>query len=454
MHERKLSTAEVATLLVSASCGMGFLLGTGELALREGMAGCLYAVATATGLVLLGLYAPVLWQSGVSIWNRFDRFYGSSVSRSIALLSLIWMIGALAAQIRGGSAVLAMVGIPDTVALSLVCVGLIALSFVRLPWLSAGLAFCMLASAVLLTHALVKTAGLGIWLHAPILFVRALPQDAFGRIGFTVATVVAMVVWGADYQQFVLVADSPATARTGCLLAAILVFILGFLPASAVIAARALWHLSGTADSSTVVPLLLAHSVASGVASGIVTSTLITAALGAGCAILRAMIDALAAVGPSVIRGSVCARLLTVGPSALVASRGQSLVDTMVELSMVYLAAISPILVFRLLRVRVSDTTANASMAAGSAVALSCYLLRWTGMVALPETSALCLAIPIALGFAAAVHYCTVTWHRGNRGPEELRARGRSVTAVHLTRWATQESVAPNSGERDTSPFR
>ena len=454
MHERTLNTAQVATLLLSASCGMGFLLGTGELALHEGMAGCLYTVATATGLVLLGLCAPALWSSGESIWNRFARFYGSSVSRGTALLSLIWMTGALATQIRGASAVLTMVGIPDSVALSLICFMLFGLSFIRLPLLSAGLAFCMLGSAALLTHVLIKTAELGIWMHAPILFVRALPHGAFGQVGFTVATIVAMVVWGADYQQFVLAADSRATARAGCLLAAILVFIVGFLPASAVIAARALWHLNDTTDSARVVPMLLAHSVAGSVASTLVILTLITAALGSACAILRAMIDALTAAGPIRIRGPVRTRLLTVGLSALVASRSQSLVDTMVELSMVYLAAISPILVFRLLRIRASAKTANASMAAGSAVALSCYLLRWAGMVTLPQGSALYLALPAALGFAGAVHYYTVAWHCGNGGREEQGSRERSVTDGQLTRWATQELIAPNSGARDTSPFR
>jgi solute:Na+ symporter, SSS family len=454
MHERTLNTAQVATLLLSASCGMGFLLGTGELALHEGMAGCLYTVATATGLVLLGLCAPALWSSGESIWNRFASLYGSSVRHGIALLSLIWMTGTLATQIRGGSVVLAMIGMPGSVALPLVCSLLIGFSFIRLPWLSAGLAFCMLGSAALLTHVLVKTAELGIWLDAPILFVRALPHDAFCQVGFTVATVAAMVVWGADYQQFVLAADNPAAARTGCLLAAILVFIVGFLPASAVIAARSLWHLSNTTDSATVVPMVLAHSVAGSVASSLVTSTLIAAALGSACAILRAMIDALTTVGPILIRGPLRARLLTVGLSALVASRSQSLVDTMVELSMVYLAAISPILVFRLLRIRTSDKTANASMAAGAAVALSCYLLRWAGMVTLPQASALCLAIPVALGFAGAVHYYTVAWHCGNGGREEQGSRERSVTDGHLTRLATQELIAPNSGERDTSPFR
>lgn len=57
MSELTLKTVQVATLLVSTSCGTGFLLGTGELALHGGMAGCLYAIATALGLVGLAARA-------------------------------------------------------------------------------------------------------------------------------------------------------------------------------------------------------------------------------------------------------------------------------------------------------------------------------------------------------------------------------------------------------------
>jgi solute:Na+ symporter, SSS family len=179
-----------------------------------------------------------------------------------------------------------------------------------------------------------------------------------------------------------------------------------------------------------------------------------TAALGSACAILRAMIDAFTTVGPSLTPGQIWTRLLTVGPSALVASRSQSLVDTMIELSMVYLAAISPMLIFRLLRIRASDKTANTSMAVGSIIALSCYLLRWAGVVTLPRASALCLAIPIALGFAGIVHFYTVVWHFGNKDRDESRSRESSITDPHVTHWTPQELIAPSSGEHGTSPFR
>ncbi|MFM0229706.1 hypothetical protein [Paraburkholderia sediminicola] len=53
MVERMLNTAQLASMLVSTSCGIGFLLGTGELTQHQGMAGSLYAIATTLGLFVL-----------------------------------------------------------------------------------------------------------------------------------------------------------------------------------------------------------------------------------------------------------------------------------------------------------------------------------------------------------------------------------------------------------------
>jgi SSS family solute:Na+ symporter len=404
MSEHSLNTSQVTVLLVGTSCGIGFLMGTGELAVREGMAGCLYALATALGLAVLAFYAPMLRRSGQSIWRRFDQTYGPSVGRSVALLSLIWMTGVLATQIRGGSAVLVLTGIPATAALLLMSVTLLVLSMARLSWLSAGLGICMLACGVMLGNTLLETAGLGVWLHAPILFASALRHTAFAHTGFSVATIVAMVICGADYQQFVIAASTPKTARIGCMLAAGCVFVAGFLPASAVIATRTLWHLDNVDNPVQIVPMLLIHSMPDNISPALVIAMLIAAAIGAGCAILRSMSDALTATGPRIFQHRIWSRILPVVLSSFVASRGQSLIDMMIELNMVYLAAVGPLLLLRLLRLHLSDTAASASLAAGCSVALACYLLSWTGIVVLPGGATALLSLCFALAVAGVMH--------------------------------------------------
>lgn len=88
MVGRNLGAIHVAALLVSASCGIAFLLGTGEMAIHSGIAGSLYAVVTAFGMFALGLIAKRLWFAGKPIWEVFGNQYGPVVRKAVALLSL------------------------------------------------------------------------------------------------------------------------------------------------------------------------------------------------------------------------------------------------------------------------------------------------------------------------------------------------------------------------------
>jgi SSS family solute:Na+ symporter len=400
MTDRNLNAAQVASLLVSTSCGIGFLLGTGELAVHQGMASCLYAIATALGLTVLAFCAPLLWTAGQSIWHWFAQLYGPSVSNRVALLSLVWMTGVLAAQIRGASSLLALTTVPPASALLLTDLLLVGLSFMRLSWISAGFAFCMLACNVVLVRSLIETGGLVAWLHAPVRFIDALRVFPPAHTGYVVVSVVAMVICGTDYQQFIIAARTPTTSRTGSLLAAMVVFGIGFLPASAVIAAVPIWHLDGVADPVQTVPIVLMHSLSlysMSTTRYLVTVVLFTTALGSGCSILRAMSDATATLGPRIITKSLWSRSLLIFLASLVSMRGQSLVDMMVDLNMVYLAAVGPLLGLGLMRVHVSDKAAKASIAAGCGIAVTCYLIRWTGIVAMPEVTPLFVAPPLCL---------------------------------------------------------
>ena len=81
-----LSAWQVATLLVSASYGIGFLFGSGEVALQWGMAGSIYAMVTALGIAVLAFAAPRLWRSGLQIWQVLGAAYGAKASTLVAVL--------------------------------------------------------------------------------------------------------------------------------------------------------------------------------------------------------------------------------------------------------------------------------------------------------------------------------------------------------------------------------
>jgi len=122
MTTRVLGALQVAALLVSASYGIGFLFGSGEMALTHSMAGGLYGVATALGMLALASFAGRLWKLGMPVWELFGRAFGPPIQRAVALLSLVWMSGVLAAQIAGGVAIAEVIGLPRELAQAAVLV--------------------------------------------------------------------------------------------------------------------------------------------------------------------------------------------------------------------------------------------------------------------------------------------------------------------------------------------
>ena len=431
MSERTLKTVQIASLLVSTSCGTGFLLGTGELALNGGMAGCLYAIASAVGLLALAAFARGLSTTRHSIWTRLDQIYGRSVGRVVASLSLVWMTGVLAAQIRGGTAVLTLAGIGPTAALVLVDLLLICLSTSRLSWLAAGFAICMLACNVVLVRTLLLTDGLGVWLHAPVQFLDGLHGTTLDHTGLTVASVVLMVICGADYQQFLIAARTPAMARNGCLLAAAFVFLIGFLPASAVVAASPVWNLQRLADPVQVIPVVLMHTLSghsANMARKLVIVVLLTTALGAGCSILRAMTDATASLGPRSAARPIWSRVLPIALGTLVARHGQSLIDMMIDLNMVYISAVGPLVAVTLANRRIPDRWASATLAIGGCIAIAIYFARWTGLTIIQEDN------PIIASFLLLLVITILLWRRSTVYLENGRAEDPTLTMIQPPR--------------------
>ncbi|MDS0862191.1 hypothetical protein NUV25_31245 [Burkholderia pseudomultivorans] len=425
MADRTLAAWNVASLLVSTSCGIGFFLGTGELALQQGMAACLYAVATSIGLVALAFSAPRLQKTGQSIWTYFGSLYGPAVSQQVAAFSLIWMTGVLSAQIRGASAILTLSGMPQAAATISVDCLVLAFSLLRISWLSGVFALCMFGCTAILVFSLAKTHSLILWLHAPALFVKSIQMQPDEHTGLVLLSVAVLVLCGADYQQFPAMARTPAHARSGCLLAAAIVLGVGFLPATAVIAGANSWQLSHLANQAQVVPTLLIRVIGSSshVMSLAVTCVLMITALGSACSILRAMIDATAAVSRGVSIPPVFHRMLPVLAATVIAIYGESIINVMVTLNVVYLAAVVPLLILTLLGYPVRNQSAGRSMFVGAGVSALCVLIEWTRAIHLPEATPLILAWPCALVAALRSRTSIIQTTPNPIGAQEARQR-------------------------------
>ncbi|MBN3846120.1 hypothetical protein G3N58_04630 [Paraburkholderia sp. Ac-20342] len=426
MAERTLAVWNVSSLLVSTSCGIGFFLGTGELALQQGMAACLYAVATALGLVALALSAPRLQESGQSIWTYFGALYGPTVSQQVAAFSLIWMTGVLSAQIRGASAILALSGMPQTASIISVDCLVLTFSFLRISWLSGMFALCMCGCTAILVFALAETHNLILWLRAPAIFVESIRTRPVEHTGLVLLSVAALVLCGADYQQFPAMARTSTHARVGCLIAAVIVLGIGFLPAAAVIAGAVPWQLNHLSDQAQVVPTLLTRAIGSSsqVISLAVTCILIITALGSACSILRAMSDATATVSRGASIPLILHRVLPIFAATLVAIHRQSIINVMVTLNIVYLAAVVPLLVLTLLGYPIQDQSAKRSMFIGAVVSALCFMIEWTRAINMPEATPLILAWPCALVAALRSRSITQT-RRSCLSARELRQRSQ-----------------------------
>jgi solute:Na+ symporter, SSS family len=379
-----LSAWQVATLLVSTSYGIGFLFGSGEVALRWGMAGSIYAVITALGIAVLAFVAPKVWRNGMQIWQMLGAAYGAKVSRLVALLSVVWMSGVLAAQIHGGVAVMQLMGASRMPAYALMLILIFAASRMKLEMAAKVFAVCLMASSLALIHALFSIDGLPVLRSAVPSFandLQLIPTDRLWAIALAVAP---LVVTGADYQQFVIAARTPRAAVLGCLMAAGFLFLFGFVPAAIVLAYENVSAAAHPAYGNQIIPFIMSElfqRLASGYGWAMLIG-LLTAALGSAAAIVRAMSAAtLSAVDYK--HQSDGTNLVMILLGGLIASRGQAIIDTMVALNMVYLGAIGVVLVALLVRWKVSAQSAWLAMLAGFIASLLGYVYGWAGLTTL-----------------------------------------------------------------------
>jgi SSS family solute:Na+ symporter len=171
--------------------------------------------------------------------------------------------------------------------------------------------------------------------------------------------------------------------------------------------------LDGLADAKQVMPFMLAR-VAASVGPGAYTVMLATlgfAALGSAAAIVRAMTAALAAVAPRALPSPH--RVLPVAAlviGALLAARGQGIIDTMVSVNVVYIASVAVPFVALLGRRGIPGSCVLLAMMAGFVAAAVAYLAGWWGWI-----DARIDAVSLFSGLAASLLAVAVSMIRDRR---------------------------------------
>lgn len=382
MVQRNLGAAQVAALLVSASYGVAFLLGSGEMAVHAGMAGSLYPIVTALGMLALALAAPTLWRGRQLIWDVFGERYGPVVRKLVALLSLVWMAGVLAAQIHGGIAVLVAAGLSPTHALALIAAALLAMSSIELGAASMFFACCLVATNLALVHALIHCDGLTVYLHAWPAFLREIRAAPRAGTLVTIAAVGFLVITGSDYQQFAIAARRACDAWLGCVLAGLFLMVTGFLPAATIVAALHAGNLSGLTDTASAVPWIMLQI--NGPMGMVCVVAILLAALGSGTAITRAMSSALEGLQPGNDQHGFAWRVLITATGCAIATDGQAIVSTIVSLNTVYVAAVGLLFLIDEAGRGIAPRCASWMLVSGAAASLFVSAMNWTGTGDLP----------------------------------------------------------------------
>lgn len=383
-ENRKLDSVSLAALLVSAHYGLGFILGTAEQSLSLGAGGSLYAVSLGLGTIaLLGL-AKFYWIRVEQIWTLLGNRYGNQVKILLGFMSWLSLIGIEAVQMISGAFILKVLGV--SLLPSMLILAILFTIASLLPMEKAGFLFqgLLILNFVAMLYGLWELHGFLVYLRSPLEFIPSLKQvRPTDLVGIPLSTILLVLI-EMKYQQFFVQAKDVRSLYQGCVLAAIVLLLLAFLPSAVVVAAQNSGILPTGIDGKETLPFILSW-IGGGVDNplGIVLMmSLMVPALGVGSSILRMQTKTV--LDFNILPASNLNRLLITVANALlalvVALKGGEIVNLIVYFYAVYVAAVFVSFVAYLLaetqRYVFSIKSVRLSLIMGSISASSVLLLN------------------------------------------------------------------------------
>jgi SSS family solute:Na+ symporter len=343
-ENRRLDAFSLAALLVSAHYGLGFLLGTAEKSLTLDTAGSLYAVSLGLGTIALLALAKFYWTQVEQIWTLLGNRYGTQVKIIVGLMSWLSLIGIEAVQMISGAFILKVLGIP--VLPSMVVLAILFTVVSLLPVEKAGFLFrgLLVLNFLALLYGLWVLHGLSGYLRSPLEFIPSLEQVSLPTlIGISLSTILLVLI-DMKYQQFVVQAKDVQSLYRGCILAAILLLLLAFLPSSVVVAAKEAGILPTDIEGKETLPFILSWigGGADKPLGVVLIISLLVPALGVGSSILR--VQSKTILDFNILPISNFNRLLITIANALlalaVALKGGEIVNLIVSFYAAYVSAV------------------------------------------------------------------------------------------------------------------
>jgi SSS family solute:Na+ symporter len=186
--------------------------------------------------------------------------------------------------------------------------------------------------------------GLPKYLRSPIEFIPSLEQVSLSTlIGISLSTILLVLI-DMKYQQFVVQAKDVQSLYRGCILAAILLLLLAFLPSSVVVAAKEAGILPTDIEGKETLPFILSWigGGADKPLGVVLIISLLVPALGVGSSILR--VQSKTIFDFNILPTSNSNRLLITIVNALlalvVALKGGEIVNLIVSFYAAYVSAV------------------------------------------------------------------------------------------------------------------
>lgn len=342
---RKLDAFTLAAFLVSAHYGLGFLLGTAEQSLTLGAAGSLYPVCLSLGTIILLVLAKFYWIRVEQIWTLLGDRYGNGVKIGIGLMSWASYIGIEAVQIISGGFILKVLGMPVIPSMIILAILFACLSL--LPVEKAGFLFrgFLILNFIVMLYGLSVLHGFSEYGQAPIEFIPSLQQmNSSDLIGVAISTILLFFI-DMKYHQFIVQAKDLKNMYKGCLLAALLLLLLAFLPSAIVIAAQNNGILPPNLNGKETLPFILSW-IGGGTNKPLgilLIMSLLVPALGVGSNILRVQTKTILDFKFLHTSNSYKIIITTINAilSLLVAFKGGEIVSLIVSFYAAYIAAVS-----------------------------------------------------------------------------------------------------------------
>ncbi len=285
---RRLGLVLTAATLAATHFGGGFVMGGGQDGYTVGLSGIAFAVGTGLGLITLGLVAakPLRKLALYTVPDYLELRYNSKIVRALgALLSLVAIVGIVAAQVGASRGALTILGISPqagAVVATLLFIAYTAFSGMWGVTLTDGIQIIIIFIGLPIA-AILGVQNAGGW-AAMQQTIATLPVpggvDAFfSPIGRGVPVMLGIIIpvimydlIGQDFYQRLFSAKDENTARNASILAGIILLTFGVFPAIAGMSARAIFgEIPATASA---LPMLITQVLPVGVGAIVVAAIL------------------------------------------------------------------------------------------------------------------------------------------------------------------------------------